>query len=262
LRDVAKSVPHPDAPDKSIYQWWREQAKVPDGQEPAMGDPGGGSDFAGFYNHLGIPTSDWGMGGTGGGVYHSMYDSFEWVSRFADPRFVYHAAQARVGALMMMRMANADVLPYDYAEFGRTIRPYITAIDQSAAAKRWVLNTAPLSNAIMTLERAGASFNAARDSVLVGAPPKSVLARANAQLMQVERALTRAEGLRTRPWYRSLVYVADENNGYSTMVFPSVNEAIRAGDQTLAQRELDDLVARFTKAAGFVDAARTALLAK
>ena len=262
LRDVAKSVPHPDAPDKSIYQWWREQAKVPDGQEPAMGDPGGGSDFAGFYNHLGIPTSDWGMGGTGGGVYHSMYDSFEWVSRFADPRFVYHAAQARVGALMMMRMANADVLPYDYAEFGRTMRPYITAIDQSAAAKRWTLNTAPLSSAIMALERAGVSFNAMRDSILAGAPSKSALTRANAQLIQVERALTRAEGLRTRPWYRSLVYVADENNGYSTMTFPSVNEAIRAGDQTLAQRELDDLVARFAKAAGLVDAARTALLAK
>jgi N-acetylated-alpha-linked acidic dipeptidase len=262
LRDVAKAIPHPDAPDKSIYQWWREQAKVPDGQEPAMGDPGGGSDFAGFYNHLGIPTSDWGMGGAGGGVYHSTYDSFEWVIRFADPRFVYHAAQARIGALMMMRMANADVLPYDYAEFGRTMRPHIAAIDKSATARRWVLNTAPLSDAIMALERAGASFNATRDSVLVGSPPKNVLARANAQLIQVERALTRAEGLRTRPWYRSLVYVADENNGYSTMVFPSVNEAIRAGDQTLAQRELDDLAARFARAASFVDTARTALLAK
>ena len=262
LRDVAKAIPHPDAPDKSIYQWWREQAKVPDGQEPAMGDPGGGSDFAGFYNHLGIPTSDWGMAGAGGGVYHSMYDSFEWVSRFADPRFVYHAAQARVGALMMMRMANADVLPYDYAEFGRTMRPYIAVIEKSATAKHWVLNTAPLSDAILALERAGASFNATRDSVLVALPAKTVLARANAQLIQVERALTRAEGLRTRPWYRSLVYVADENNGYSTMVFPGVNEAIRAGDLVLAQRELDDLVARFVRAAGCVDAARSALVAK
>jgi len=68
--------------------------------------------------------------------------------------------------------------------------------------------------------------------------------------------------LRTRPWYRSLIYVADENNGYSNMVFPSVNEAIRAGDRALAQRELDDLVMRFGRATGFVDAARVALVSK
>ena len=108
-----------------------------------MGDPGGGSDFAGFYNHLGIPHSDWGMGGTGGGVYHSMYDSFEWVSRFADPKFIYHAAQARVATAMMMRMANADVLPYDYAEFGRTMRPYVAVLDK--AVKSGVL-TRPTVN--------------------------------------------------------------------------------------------------------------------
>ncbi len=108
----------------------------------------------------------------------------------------------------------------------------------------------------------GPVFNAMRDSVLAGTPGKGAAARANAALMQVERALTRPEGLRTRPWYRSLIYVADENNGYSNMVFPSVNEAIRAGDPALAQRELDDLVMRFGRATGFVDAARVALASK
>lgn len=227
-----------------------------------MGDPGGGSDFAGFYNHLGIPHSEWGMGGTGGGVYHSIYDSSEWLSRFADPKFTYHAAQARVATAMMMRMANADVLPYDYAEFGRTMRQYVAPIDRAAAARKWTLNTAPLMAAITALEGAGAAFDATRDSVLVATPPKGAAARANAQLMQVERALTRPDGLRTRPWYRNLIYVADENNGYSTMVFPSVNEAIRAGDRALAQRELDDLVMRFGAATGFVNGARQALIAR
>lgn len=227
-----------------------------------MGDPGGGSDFAPFYNHLGIPISEWGMGGTGGGVYHSLYDSFEWLTRFADPQFKYHAAQARVATAMMMRMANADVLPYDYAEFGRTMRRYVAPVDKAAAAKGWTLNTAPLTAAIAAMEQAGVAFNATRDSVLATAPAQGATARANAALMQVERALTRPEGLRTRPWYRNLIYVADENNGYSNMVFPSVNEAIRAGDQGLAQRELDDLVMRFGKATGFVDAARAALISK
>jgi N-acetylated-alpha-linked acidic dipeptidase len=262
LRDVTATIMHPDQPSKSIYQAWREQAKTPAGQEPAMGDPGGGSDFAGFYNHLGIPHSDWGMGGSGGGVYHSLYDTFEWVSRFADPAFTYHATQARVATAMMMRMANADVLPYDYAEFGRTMRQYVGPVDKASAARGWGLNTAPLSAAIAALESAGAAFNATRDSVLAAMPPKGAAARANAQLMQVERALTRPEGLRTRPWYRNLIYVADEDNGYSNMVFPSVNEAIRAGDRALAQRELDDLVMRFGRATAFVHAARTALGAK
>jgi N-acetylated-alpha-linked acidic dipeptidase len=262
LRDVTRTIMHPDQPSKSLYQMWREQAKVPAGQEPAMGDPGGGSDFAGFYNHLGIPISDWGMGGTGGGVYHSLYDSFEWVTRFADPQFKYHAAQARVATAMMMRMANADVLPYDYAEFGRTMKQYVGPVDRAANAKGWTLNTAPLSAAIATMEAAGAAFNATRDSVLAATPAKGAPARANAALLLVERALTRPEGLRTRPWYRNLIYVADENNGYSNMVFPSVNEAIRAGDQGLAQRELDDLVQRFGAATAAIEKARGALLAK
>lgn len=262
LRDVTKTIPHPDAPNKSMYQWWRDQSKLAAGQEPAMGDPGGGSDFAGFYNHLGIPHSDWGMGGTGGGVYHSMYDSFEWVSRFADPKFTYHAAQARVATAMMMRMANAEVLPYDYAEFGRTMQQYVAPVDRAAQAKTWKLDTGPLAAALRAMEAAGVAFNATRDSVLAATPAKGAVANANAQLMQVERALTRPEGLRTRPWYRNLIYVADENNGYANMVFPSVNEAIRAGDAALAQRELNDLVERFGRATAFINASRAALLGK
>jgi len=98
-----------------------------------MGDPGGGSDFAGFYNHLGIPHSDWGFGGAGG-VYHSAYDSRYWMETFGDPGYRYHAAAARVGAAMMLRLANADVLPYDYVEYARTMRRYVPAVDQARFA--------------------------------------------------------------------------------------------------------------------------------
>jgi len=163
---------------------------------------------------------------------------------------------------MMMRMANADVLPYDYAEFGRTMKQYVSPVDQASAAAGWTLNTASLSAAIVTMEAAGAAFNATRDSVLGATPARGATAKANLALMQVERSLTRPEGLRTRPWYRNLIYVADENNGYSNMVFPSVNEAIRAGDQGLAQRELEDLVARFGAATAAIEKARAALTSK
>ena len=83
--------------------------------------------------------------------------------------------------------------------------------------------------------------------------------RSNDLRNQVERALARPQGLRTRPWYRNLIYVADEDNGYANMVFPSVNEAIRANDERLAASELTDLAQRFDRATGALVAARAAL---
>ena len=78
-------------------------------------------------------------------------------------------------------------------------------------------------------------------------------------MREVERALTRPAGLRTRPWYRSLIYVADEDNGYANMVFPSVNEAIRASDERLTADELADLTRRFDAATRALADAHAAL---
>jgi N-acetylated-alpha-linked acidic dipeptidase len=257
LRGITQTIDDPSGKG-SIYDVWRRAAAVADTAEPAMGDPGGGSDFAGFYNHLGIPHSDWGFGGAGG-VYHSAYDSRHWMETFGDPGYRYHAASARVGAAMMFRLANADVLPYDYVEYARTMRRYLPAVDQGIAAKKWGTSASALSTSIDRMERSAAAFNATRDSALARVLPAATRRTANAALMRVERALTRPEGLKTRPWYRNLIYAADENNGYANIVFPSVNEAIRAGDATLAQSEIADLARRFDAAAGALDDAARAL---
>jgi len=257
LRDVARLVPDPNGKG-SVYAEWRRASAVPDSAEPAMGDPGGGSDFAGFYNHLGIPIAEWGFGGAGG-VYHSQYDSYAWMTKFGDPGFQYHATAAKIAAAMMLRLANADILPYDYVEYARTMRRYIVPIERSVAERKWDLSPTGLRAAIDRLEREGAAFNAARDSALNASPSSQQLQRTNAALMRVERALTRPEGLKTRPWFRNLIYAADENNGYANMVFPSVNEAIRSGDAALARSELDDLARRFDAAAQAVSDARGAL---
>ena len=104
-------------------------------------------------------------------------------------------------------------------------------------------------------------FARARNSALTRGISLEQQRAANAALMRVERAMTRPEGLRTRPWYRNLIYVADEDNGYSTMVFPSVNEAIRYGDAAQFAEELGDLVGRFDAATGALRAAERALKA-
>ena len=258
LRAITRSVDDPGGKG-SVYDAWRRTTNVADSVEPPMGDPGGGSDFAGFYNHLGIPHSDWGFGGAGG-VYHSAYDSRYWMETFGDPGYRYHATAARIGAALALRLANADIIPYDYVEFARTMRRYLPPIDEAIVRRKWSVSAGALGASLDRLERSATSFTAVRDSALAGGPlSKSTRRATNAALLRVERALTRPQGLGTRPWVRNLIYAADEDNGYATIVFPSVNEAIRTDDSTLTRREIDDLAHRFEAAAVAVDDAARAL---
>jgi len=247
LRDIAKEVPDPSH-EGSVYEVWRKRANLAaDSLEPQMGDPGGGSDFAGFYNHLGIPILDWGFGGPGG-VYHSAYDSYHWMSKFGDPNFEFHATNGRIAAATLLRIANAEILPYDYVEYARTMRRFASQAEQNISDKHWKVSAGELSKAIDRLETAAVAFTTARDRALGARLSPQVAQQANAALLGVERQLTRPRGLVTRPWFRNLIYAADENNGYSTMVLPSIGEAIRAGDEGMVGREITDLAARFDAA--------------
>ena len=243
-----------------VYDGWRAASGITvDSIEPAMGDPGGGSDFAGFYNHLGIPIAEWGFGGPAG-TYHSSYDSFAWMSRFGDPEFVYHATAARIGAAMALRVANADIIPYDYAEFARTMRKYIEPIQRSMKSKQWDGGgIQELGNAITRMENAAVAFATARDAALARDLPQANRVATNKALLKVERGFARPSGLKSRPWYRSLIYASDVDNGYSTMSFPGVNEAVRAGDRATATSELSDLATRFDAATAALEEAQRAL---
>lgn len=257
-RDVAKLVPDPLGRG-TVYARWRARAALAaDSLEPAMGDPGGGSDFAGFYNHLGIPHADWGFGGPGG-IYHSAYDAPTWQERFGDTNYVAHAAAAKLAAAWLLRVANADVVPYDYVEFGRTLERATQGLARQVEATG-AGDVSALLAAWRDFTARATAFQRARDSVLAaGVPPTRALVAANAALRQVERRLARPEGLRSRPWYRSLVYASDVDNGYSTMVLPSIGEALRARDATRVRAEVGDLVTRVQSAASALDDARRAL---
>lgn len=256
LRDVLKTIPNP-AGVGTLYDAWKITSGIRDTASPPMGDPGGGSDFAGFYNHLGIPIAEWGFGGPSG-TYHSTYDTFAWMEKFGDTDFKYHAAAARIGATMVVRMADADILPYDYVEFANTMRRYLPAMRRGFATKGWDTTAiAPLGTAIDKLQQSAQHFAVVRDSMLRTPLPKATRENTNKSLLKVERAFTRPSGLKERPWYRSLIYVADIDNGYSNMNFPGVNEAVRAGNGDLAKAEITDLVGRFAAATAAIDEART-----
>jgi N-acetylated-alpha-linked acidic dipeptidase len=181
------------------------------------------------------------------------------MSKFGDPRFEYHATTAKLGAGMLLRIANADILPYDYVEYAQTMRRFASQAERAVADKHWRVSTSGLITSIARMEDAATAFNAARDRALTVQLPTATHTQVNATLLEVERQLTRPQGLVTRPWFRNLIYASDENNGYATMVLPSVNEAIRVGDESVVEREVADLGKHFDAASRALQSA-TALM--
>ena len=236
--------------------WLREGAS--DTATLRLDNLGGGSDFAAFTHHLGIPSGSLAFGGLNG-VYHSMYDSYAWMSRFGDRGYHAHRAVAQLVSLAAARLANAQILPLDYVALGGELSGFVSDLDSNIAARHWSVSTAALRTGLEQLTAAGRTFAAARDSALAGDLPAGRAAQADRWLMQVERRLTRPQGLVTRRWYRSLEFASDVDNGYSTMAFPSVNEAIRFGDALTSERELADLVAHVARAREALEQATAAL---
>jgi N-acetylated-alpha-linked acidic dipeptidase len=256
IRDVTRAVPDPSGPG-TVYDVWLRRNKG-DTAALTLDNLGGGSDFAGFYHHLGIPAGGIGFDGPNG-IYHSMYDSYDWMSRFGDPGYRAHRAGAQLVGVMAARLANAAVLPYDYVAFGTELTRLVAELDSGITRKQWTVSTQGLRDALTRFTEAARAFARARDSALAARAEAAHAQRANAALMQVERRLTRPEGLASRRWYRSLQFASDMDNGYATMAFPSVNEAIRYADAATAERQLTDLVARLDRAREALEDATAAL---
>jgi N-acetylated-alpha-linked acidic dipeptidase len=248
IREATQVVADPTGPG-SVYDVWLRRVG---GSTSALrlGNLGGGSDFAGFYHHLGIPAAGIGFGGPSG-IYHSMYDSFDWMDRFGDPGWREHQAAARVVCVMLSRLANARVLPLDYVEWGGEMSGLVSQLDSGIARKGWSVSTRTLTDALSRFTAAADTLAAAREAALAGTADHP-WARVNTALMQVERRFTRPQGLGSDPWFKSLQFASDVDNGYATLAFPSVNEAIRYGDAATTEQELADLVTR-------LDAARQSL---
>jgi N-acetylated-alpha-linked acidic dipeptidase len=255
MREAARVVPDPTGPG-SVYDVWLRRVGG-DTTALRLGNFGGGSDFAGFYHHLGIPAAGVGFGGPSG-VYHSMYDSFDWMNRFGDPGWREHQAAARLVGVMLSRLANAPAVPLDYVEWGTEMSRLASGLDSGIAGKGWSVSTQSLADALARFTAAADTLAMARDAALAGASDRP-WARVNASLMQVERRLTRPQGLVSDPWFKSLQFASDVDNGYATLVFPTVNEAIRYADAATTERELADLVSRIDSARQALEEATAAL---
>ena len=261
LRDVTKAVPSPQG--GTVYDAWHksnqpgnesfnpQETSSSTFRPPAaqthldvpVGDLGSGSDYTVFLQHLGVPSTD--IGSTGAyGVYHSVFDNFAWFKKFGDPSFAYEQQMARVYGLEAMRMADADVLPFDYEEYGKEVLAYIDGEKKKAESKFAGRGPdfSPATDAAKHFEEAGARIlNRERK------PPANVV-KLNQALRDAERALLIPEGLPNRPWYHHAIYAPGQYTGYAAVVIPGVSEAIDAGDPERTRQQIAALAAALQRA--------------
>src|SRR5215471_13345671 len=265
LRDVAKSVPSPKG--GTVYEQWAKanqpttqvatpseaigsSSRMPAAQirqDVPVGDLGSGSDYTVFLQRLGVPSTD--IRSTGAyGVYHSVFDNFNWFKKFADPNFLYEQQMARIYGLELLRMAEADVLPYDYEEYGKEISAYVEAAKKRAETKfaGRVPDFSSAAEAAKEMTKAGASIAEKQKN-------SADSARLNHVLRQAERALLIPEGLPNRPWYRHAIYAPGVYTGYAAVVIPGVNEAIDAADLDKTRQQIAVLAAALKRAAGVLE---------
>ena len=229
------------------------------GQPLRLSALGSGSDYTPFLQHLGIASLNVGFGGEGHyGQYHSIYDSFDHYVRFMDPDFSYGVALARVGGRAVLRLVQAEVLPFEFTALAATVGRHLDELDELVAEMRRkgeersrmiaagafeaiappgetrlapsrldpvpYLNLAPLRNAVARLDAAAKEYACALEHA--GAATGEARRELNAILLKTERSLTRAEGLEGRPWFRHLVYAPGYYTGYGVKTLPAVREAI------------------------------------
>ena len=225
---------------------------------------GSGSDFAAFVDHLGIAALNLQYGGEDDdrGIYHSAFDSFDHYVRFGDPDFAYGVLEAQTVGHVVLRVANADVLPMQLSSFADAMARYLeevhklvddervhtdalaSLIDQNAFTlaadpTRVVtppvrevdvpnVNLAPLDNALERLKRSAAAYDEAYATLAAADFKLNAAQRAQLEslLRDLEHTLTQAQGLPRRPWFRHMIYAPGLYMGYGVKTLPGVREAI------------------------------------
>jgi len=286
INSVARDI---DDPETHVTVWKRDQsnriaeAKTAEERQELRQRPdlrisalGSGTDFTGFLDHLGIATLDLGYSGEDEqGIYHSIYDDFYWYTHFSDRDFVYGRALAQTVGTSVMRLADAEVLPFDFVDFADTVETYKKELQKLLTAKQEEihernqeleegvfaatndprrptvapakeeapphLNFAPLENAVDLLTRSAKHYQKAmaqKQSTLGDEAMASKLATLNHDLIESERRLTNDEGLPRRPWYKHLLYAPGVYAGYAVKTVPGVREGIEQKRYAEADQEI------------------------
>ena len=260
---------------------------------------GSGTDFTGFLDHLGIATLDMAYEGeTEQGIYHSIYDDFFWYTHFSDNDFVYGRALSQTVGTAVMRLADAEVLPFDFVDFADTVQKYTRDLQKVLKDKQDEirernqeldegvfkatfdprkptvappreevpphLNFAPIENAGEALARSADRYHKALSAKqgALSESEASQLAALNAKLIESERTLTNDAGLPRRPWYKHLLYAPGVYSGYGVKTVPGVREGIEQKKYVEAEQEIVRVGKALQDEASLIDSAAQMLESK
>jgi N-acetylated-alpha-linked acidic dipeptidase len=260
-----------DPSGKSLYQAWKATAareKEEGHQSGQMNDSGvsdgsladtrigSGSDHTVFLNFVGMPVIGLQFDGDYG-VYHSGYDDFYWMNHFGDPGYKYHTLMSQLWGVTALRLANADLLPFDFAEYANNVRQFVNELmkAQPAAMSMWGRAPSPVQSsearqpppefkaileAINNFEAAGKKLNESLKTKLSSGPIEPKLALTlNHGMMQVERNWLNPDGIPGRPWFKHILYGARFT--YAHLELPGLTEAVEAQDWTTAKQQAEIL---------------------
>ncbi len=253
---------------------------------------GSGSDYTAFLDYIGVPSLMFWFGGEdGGGIYHSIYDSFYWFTHFSDTSFAYGRALAQTAGSTILRCADADLLPYEYADCAETYHTYVQDLQKlvktmrdgiierneeieegvfTATADPWerfappkteevppYINFAPLENAITAFVRSAARYQKALAQLPATGPREA--RTVNGKLLLSERTLTSSDGLPNRPWFKHQIYAPGIYTGYGVKTIPAVREAIEQKKWREAEKQIARVAKVLDNEATLVDAAAAEL---
>jgi N-acetylated-alpha-linked acidic dipeptidase len=259
VHELAQSI-QPEGNSKTLYDLWLERAREdkregqPPIEAPAVGALGSGSDYTAFLDHIGVASVDMGLNGRGGdGSYHSTYDNPTWFKKYIDPQFKFSVLAAQVTGVALLRLVDAEVLPFDYESYGRQILDYITEIEKQAAASAdnaKKVDFAGMKAAAEAFAKAGADIRARGETLLSGSssPAPQALAEINRRLIMAERDLIESSGLPDRPWYRHVIYAPGLYTGYGVKTIPGVREAVDAGNYSRASEQAAHVIGALQRA--------------
>lgn len=248
---------------------------------------GSGSDYSPFIQHLGVPALNIGFGGEDdGGEYHSIYDSYDHYKRFKDPKFEYGVALSKTAGRVTLRLVNANILPFDFKGFHKTVNGYVSEVtallenmresteveNQMIRENRYkvasdptrtyiqpkakdpvpYLNFSNLQNAVASLEKSASAYS---ELVKANPNPNTNLAKLNKTLYQAEQKLTIDAGLPKRPWFKHSIYAPGYYTGYGVKTLPGIREAIEQRDWKEAQQQIEIVAANLANYTKQIDQA-------
>jgi N-acetylated-alpha-linked acidic dipeptidase len=241
--EVARDVIDPNS-RRSLLEAWSKTSSSADGDTDSLveNELGSGSDYTVFLNFLGVPVASMGFGGPYG-VYHSQYDDLYWMEHFGDPGYRYMTAMVEVWGRLGLRLANADVIPYDFRPYASTVGGFVDSLKEVPDLED-ELDLAAVTAVVDEWRREAERLHHKTEEALTreGETKAGTYADLNAALLTVERELLLEEGIPDRPWFKHALYAPRYT--YAAMSLPGVREAGEAGNWELARSQLEALLER------------------